>query len=359
MRGYETVWFGARCRVAPCEPVVCEQVPLPVHDPTGITPLHRYYEPVRQALTFDALRLSTRAPTLLPRVFFAGPHVCFGAREPSRSRAGCLASLTKSSTLAVTKILSSSKAMSRTPGSFIPSLLRSRTWHASMPSSVHNTLAIQGDRFSSSSSFTFTGPTDLGVRRRIQLGELDVLRFQVRVVLADLGEDGLTAKDVRVDDDLLLPRLEAFELALDLFGDLIEFQFEHGAHLNLLGLLRSGERLGNELVDLLALFNARLKTKHDQDAEVDQGGELEPRRALGTKEAVLDLGARTRVLRRTGLVFTAPWPLEGNPPSRWPCALPVQTYMDSPVTALSDREPLERFTDRIERRNERCFAPLT
>jgi len=32
---------------------------------TGITPLHRYYEPIRQALTFDALHLSTRAPTLL------------------------------------------------------------------------------------------------------------------------------------------------------------------------------------------------------------------------------------------------------------------------------------------------------
>ena len=32
---------------------------------TGITPLHRYYEPIRQALTFDALRLATRAPTLL------------------------------------------------------------------------------------------------------------------------------------------------------------------------------------------------------------------------------------------------------------------------------------------------------
>jgi hypothetical protein len=43
----------------------------PFHS-TGITPLHRYYEPVRQALAFVALRLPARATTLLPRFFSAG-----------------------------------------------------------------------------------------------------------------------------------------------------------------------------------------------------------------------------------------------------------------------------------------------
>ena len=38
----------------------------------GITPLHRYYEPVRQALVFAVLRLSARTATLLPRAFSAG-----------------------------------------------------------------------------------------------------------------------------------------------------------------------------------------------------------------------------------------------------------------------------------------------
>src|SRR6266511_1213803 len=39
---------------------------------TGITPLHRYYGPIRQALAFTALRLSARAATLLPWIFSTG-----------------------------------------------------------------------------------------------------------------------------------------------------------------------------------------------------------------------------------------------------------------------------------------------
>ena len=39
---------------------------------TGVTPLPRYYGPVRQALVFAALHLSARTATLLPRVFSAG-----------------------------------------------------------------------------------------------------------------------------------------------------------------------------------------------------------------------------------------------------------------------------------------------
>ena len=38
----------------------------------GVTPLRRYYGPIRQALAFAALRLSARAATLLPRVFSTG-----------------------------------------------------------------------------------------------------------------------------------------------------------------------------------------------------------------------------------------------------------------------------------------------
>ena len=38
----------------------------------GITPLLRYYKPIRRALVFAALRLSARTATLLPRVFSAG-----------------------------------------------------------------------------------------------------------------------------------------------------------------------------------------------------------------------------------------------------------------------------------------------
>src|ERR1700689_5340631 len=150
-----------------------------------------------------------------------------------------------------------------------------------MPFSLARVSATLGDRFSSSSSLTFTRASDPRVRPREDRRELDVLVLQVRVVLAylvdrgpseqhpadmadgeaALWEHGLAPENVLVSDELLLPRLEATELPPGVLGHAIKPNLKHRAELDPRGRLSSGHRSGEQGVEPPAIVDAELNPK--------------------------------------------------------------------------------------------------
>src|SRR5262249_14408836 len=144
---------------------------------------------------------------------------------------------------------------------------------ASIPSSLRSRSATTGERFSSSSSLTFTRASHTRVCPREDGRELQVLCLQIRVVLANLfrrctpeqhapdladrkttlREDRLAAEDLLVGYELLLPRLESGELPVCVFGHWTEANFEHGIERDSSGRPRHGNGRHNEVMELSAI----------------------------------------------------------------------------------------------------------